>query len=79
MQTFQLMSDVDSQGILRVESQLPAYFANQKVEILLVVQEKNHQKMNKRPIGLLKGKFEVPASFFEPLPEDVLEAFEGKM
>ena len=30
-----------------------------------------------RPIGLAKG-FEVPASFFEPLPEEELEAFEGR-
>ncbi len=29
-----------------------------------------------RPIGLAKG-FEVPSSFFEPLPDDILEAFEG--
>ncbi len=30
-----------------------------------------------RPIGLAQGTFEVPDSFFEPLPEDVVEAFEG--
>ncbi len=30
-----------------------------------------------RPIGLAKGTFEVPASFFEPLPEGVVDAFEG--
>jgi antitoxin (DNA-binding transcriptional repressor) of toxin-antitoxin stability system len=32
----------------------------------------------KRPSGLYKGKFTVPASFFEPLPEWLLDAFEGK-
>lgn len=31
-----------------------------------------------RPIGLAKGMFTVPASFFEPLPEEELEAFEGR-
>lgn len=31
-----------------------------------------------RPIGLAKGAFEVPASFFEPLADDLLDAFEGK-
>ena len=31
-----------------------------------------------RPIGLAKGKFTVPASFFDPLPDDLLDAFEGK-
>lgn len=30
-----------------------------------------------RPIGLARGYLTVPPSFFEPLPEDVLGAFEG--
>jgi len=30
-----------------------------------------------RPIGLAKGRFSVPPSFFEPLPDALLEAFEG--
>jgi len=30
-----------------------------------------------RPIGLAKGQFTVPRSFFEPLPEELLRAFEG--
>lgn len=29
-----------------------------------------------RPLGLAKG-FEVPAAFFEPLPEELLDAFEA--
>jgi len=28
-----------------------------------------------RPIGLAKGIFTVPRSFFDPLPEEFLEAF----
>jgi antitoxin (DNA-binding transcriptional repressor) of toxin-antitoxin stability system len=31
----------------------------------------------RRPIGLVPG-FTVPASFFEPLPEDLIDAFEGR-
>jgi hypothetical protein len=31
-----------------------------------------------RPIGLAKGLFTVPNDFNAPLPEDVLQAFEGK-
>jgi hypothetical protein len=31
-----------------------------------------------RPIGLAKGEFTVPDDFNAPLPEDVLQAFEGK-
>ena len=30
----------------------------------------------KRPVGIDRG-MEVPASFFDPLPEDLLAAFEG--
>ncbi len=30
------------------------------------------------PIGWLKGKWELPDTFFEPLPEDVLDLFDGK-
>jgi antitoxin (DNA-binding transcriptional repressor) of toxin-antitoxin stability system len=30
-----------------------------------------------RPIGLAKGKFRVPADFFEPLPEELVNAFHG--
>ena len=30
-----------------------------------------------RPIGLGGGAFRVPKSFFEPLPDEVLDAFEG--
>lgn len=33
---------------------------------------------SERPIGLAKGGFQVPASFFEPLPADLLDAFEGR-
>jgi hypothetical protein len=32
---------------------------------------------NARPIGLSKGAFEVPAGFFDPLPNEILDAFEG--
>jgi len=31
-----------------------------------------------RPIGLAKEIFQTPDSFFDPLPDQVLDAFEGK-
>jgi hypothetical protein len=31
-----------------------------------------------RPSGLAKGQFTVPDDFNAPLPEDVLQAFEGR-
>lgn len=30
-----------------------------------------------RPVGLAKGQITVPPSFFEPLPSDLIDAFEG--
>ncbi len=31
-----------------------------------------------RPVGLASGEFEVPATFFEPLPDELVDAFEGR-
>ncbi|MBI5480111.1 MAG: type II toxin-antitoxin system Phd/YefM family antitoxin [Deltaproteobacteria bacterium] len=31
-----------------------------------------------RPIGLARGRIKVPRSFFRPLPDDLLAAFEGR-
>ncbi len=30
-----------------------------------------------RPIGLAKGEFEVPKTFFKPLPDELIQVFEG--
>lgn len=42
-----------------------------------LVQEQSTDAIRQRPIGLAKGELEIPASFFEPLPNDMLNAFEG--
>jgi prevent-host-death family protein len=31
-----------------------------------------------RPIGLYRGKFKIPRSFFDPLPTDIEAAFNGE-
>lgn len=31
-----------------------------------------------RPIGLAKHRLEIPPEFYDPLPDDILDAFEGK-
>ncbi|MBV9497703.1 MAG: type II toxin-antitoxin system Phd/YefM family antitoxin [Acidobacteria bacterium] len=36
------------------------------------------KRSGKRPIGLAKGDFVVPDNFDDPLPEDVLQLFEGE-
>ncbi len=35
------------------------------------------QPAHSRTPGSAKGKFKVPQAFFEPLPDDIIEAFEG--
>jgi antitoxin (DNA-binding transcriptional repressor) of toxin-antitoxin stability system len=35
-------------------------------------------RKTKRPIGLAKGKVKISKSFFKPLPDELLDAFEGK-
>ena len=35
-------------------------------------------RKKKRPLGLAAGKLNVPESLFEPLPDDLLDLFEGK-
>jgi len=37
-----------------------------------------HTKEKQRPIGLAKHSFKVPTSFFEPLPNEILDDFEGR-
>ena len=32
-----------------------------------------------RPVGLGKGLAQIPDSFFEPLPDEFLDRFEGKL
>jgi prevent-host-death family protein len=41
---------------------------------LVPIREKN----SIRKLGMFEGKFVVPEDFDEPLPEEVLDAFEGK-
>ena len=31
-----------------------------------------------RPLGLAKGKVQLHPSFFDPLPDDIIAAFEGR-
>jgi antitoxin (DNA-binding transcriptional repressor) of toxin-antitoxin stability system len=48
---------------------------NQPIAEIRPLQSRRRQK---RPIGLAKGRFVVPKEFFEPLPEELEEAFQGK-
>jgi hypothetical protein len=61
-------------------------WSGEKIKVILLRQDTLTSKMEapiisrspRRPIGLAKDKFQVPPQFFEELPEDWLDAFEGK-
>ena len=36
------------------------------------------RRNRKRPVGRAKGAFEVPRDFFEPLPAELIDGFNGK-
>ncbi len=37
-----------------------------------------NQAKQQRPIGLARGRFEVPPEFYEPLPEELQRAWNGE-
>ena len=37
-----------------------------------------HRPLNPRPIGLAKQAFDIAPAFFEPLPQELLDDFNGK-
>jgi prevent-host-death family protein len=65
-----------SEYIKRVEEGETIILArrNRPVAELRPIPEK---KRGPRPVGLCAGEFQVPPDFDEPVPEDVLEDFEG--
>jgi hypothetical protein len=40
-----------------------------------LLQEQQTIPLPKRPIGLVKGQLDIPASFFDDLPDDLLAVF----
>ena len=36
------------------------------------------ERTQPRPIGLAKGTFDIPAAFFDPLPDDLAAVFHGE-
>ena len=35
------------------------------------------ERAHARPVGLAKGRFEIPPELFDSLPEEMIEGFEG--
>jgi predicted metal-dependent hydrolase len=49
----------------------------QRIERRLIKKAAIVEFKKSRPIGLAKGEFKVPVNFFEPLPDYLIQAFEG--
>ena len=74
-------------NIHEAKTHLSKYLAKLKTGERILLCKRNHPiaeitalpktPVHPRPIGLAKGRFSVPHSFFEPLPKNLLDAFEG--
>jgi len=47
---------------------------NEPIAEIRPLREHSHRK---RPIGLAKGQLTIPKEFFDPLPEEIIQAFYG--
>ena len=73
-------------NIHEAKTHLSKYLAKLKAGERILLCKRNHpvaeimalpeHPVQPRPIGLAKGRFSVPRSFFEPLPDELLDAFE---
>jgi antitoxin (DNA-binding transcriptional repressor) of toxin-antitoxin stability system len=74
-------------NIHEAKTHLSKYLAKLKAGDRILLCKRNHPiaeitalpepPAQSRPIGLAKGRFSVPRSFFDPLPNELLDAFEG--
>ncbi|EDN66001.1 Prevent-host-death protein [Beggiatoa sp. PS] len=83
MQAIEFDSYVN-EGTIKIPANYQDWYGA-KIKVILLRQDTLISKMeapavsrSQRPIGLAKDQFQVPSQFFEELPEDLLDAFEGK-
>jgi len=65
-----------------INIEVPPTLRNRKVQVIVLpvedtTQEQEPQKPKKRKLGFMPGP-PLPDSFFDPLPEEDLQAWEGK-
>ncbi|MDM8558757.1 hypothetical protein [Candidatus Parabeggiatoa sp. HSG14] len=74
------------EGTIKIPANYQDWYGT-KIKVILLRQDTLTSKMEtpvvspppQRPIDLAKDKFQVPPQFFEELPEDLLDAYEGKI
>ena len=75
-------------NIHEAKTHLSKYLARLKKGEVIVLCRRNvpiaeirllqNQAKQQRPIGLARGRFEVPPEFYEPLPEELQRAWNGE-
>ena len=75
-------------NIHEAKTHLSRYLAELKEGETIILCRRNHPiaeiralptaRREARPLGLAKGEFQVPEEFFDPLPDALLDAFEGR-
>ena len=75
-----MASQLYKERLLKVVDALPDEKAEQVVQFAesLSPREPADTKAPFRPLGLYRGKIRIDPSFYDPLPDDILDAFEGK-
>lgn len=71
----------EKEQLLREIEQAPDFLVSEVLNFLRSTRAKLGQPAIAKPprsIGLCAGEFTVPNDFDDPLPEDILELFEGK-
>lgn len=75
--TFQEIQENPSKYLNQVEAG-ESFIIVQENKPIAELKPITKNKKPRRPFGLCKGEFVVPDDFDDPLPEDILNAFEGK-
>lgn len=64
-----------SKYLARLKEEERIIICKHNVPIAEIVPVKEEEIRQKRPVGLAKGDFTVPDSFFDELPDEILSAF----
>jgi len=65
-----------SRYLAQLEEEEVIILCNRNVPVAEIRPLPKHSN-EKRKVGFMKGQFSVPESFFEPLPDELMDAFEG--
>ncbi len=66
-----------SKYLVQLEKGATILLCRRNVPIAKIVPVLKTEQKN-RPVGLAKGEFRVPDTFFEPLPDELIKAFSGE-